>query len=105
MRRGGADFFVVAMRRGNARGEKGTGRSRWLGSTGNVKNPIINGPRRPSLGGHEPDDAKVHVRFCEGLERPLMMSSIMPSAKYSCSASRSNLKTKAPRRDATHKRK
>jgi len=33
MRRGGADCFVVAMKRGNARGAKEAGHRRWIGST------------------------------------------------------------------------
>jgi hypothetical protein len=35
MRRLGADCFVVALKRGNARGAKGAGHRHWLGSTGN----------------------------------------------------------------------
>src|ERR1700726_1181358 len=33
MRRGGADCFVVAMKRGNARGAKEAGHRRWIGPT------------------------------------------------------------------------
>src|SRR5712691_885062 len=35
----------------HARGAKGVGHQRWIGSTGNGRNPIINGRRQPSLGG------------------------------------------------------
>src|SRR5438874_133717 len=52
MRRLGADCFVVALKRGNARVER---RERviaiWLGSTGNGRNPMFNGRRQPSRGG------------------------------------------------------
>src|SRR6516165_12764814 len=43
-------FFVV-MKRGNARGAKGVGHRHWLGSTGNGRNPMVNGRRQPSRGG------------------------------------------------------
>src|SRR6266446_10803066 len=39
MRRRGADCPVVVMKRGNARGAKGAGHQRWIGSTGNGKEP------------------------------------------------------------------
>src|SRR6516162_5475113 len=51
MRRRGADCSVVVMKRGNARGAKGVGHRHWLGSTGNGRNPMINGRRQPSRGG------------------------------------------------------
>src|ERR1700751_6084004 len=51
MRRLGADCSVVVMKRGNARGAKGAGHRHWIGSTGNGRNPIINGRRQPSSGG------------------------------------------------------
>ena len=39
MRRLGAHCLVVVMKRGNARGAKGVGHQRWIGSTGNGTNP------------------------------------------------------------------
>src|SRR6516165_4455961 len=51
MRRIGADCFVVAEKRGNARGAKGAGHRHWFGSTGDGRNPRINGRRQPSRGG------------------------------------------------------
>ena len=45
MRRLGAHCLVVVMKRGNARGAKGVGHQRWIGSTGNGRSPIINGRR------------------------------------------------------------
>src|ERR1019366_8971376 len=45
MRRRGADCLVIALKPGNARGAKGAGHRHWLGSTGNGRNPMINGRR------------------------------------------------------------
>src|SRR5215467_12671416 len=67
MRRLGAHRLVVVMKRGNARGAKGVGHQRWIGSTGNGRNPIINGRRQPSLGGTSRMMREYHVRICEGL--------------------------------------
>src|SRR5215467_12594560 len=39
MRRLGADWSVVVVKRGNARGAKGAGHRHWRGSTGNGRNP------------------------------------------------------------------
>src|SRR5262249_53056079 len=67
MRRPGADCFVVAMKRGNARGAKGAGHRHWRGSTGNGRNPMFNGRRQPSCGGTSRMTRECHVRFCERL--------------------------------------
>src|SRR5580704_9620090 len=67
MRRLGAHCLVVVMKRGNARGAKGVGHQRWIGSTSNGRNPIINGRRQPSLGGTSRMMREYHVRICEGL--------------------------------------
>src|SRR6516225_4511004 len=67
MCRRGAHRLVVAMKRGNARGAKGAGHQRWIGSTGNGRNLIINGRRQPSLGGTSRMMREYHVRICEGL--------------------------------------
>src|SRR6266849_2419851 len=67
MRRLGAHCLVVVMKRGNARGAKGVGHQRWIGSTGNGRSPIINGRRQPSLGGTSRMMREYHVRICEGL--------------------------------------
>ena len=72
MRRLGAHCLVVAMKRGNARGAKGVGHQRWIGSTGvgstgSGRNPIINGRRQPSHGGTSRMMREYHVRICEGL--------------------------------------
>ena len=39
----------------------------WIGSTGNGRNPIINGRRQPSCGGTSRMMREYQVRFCEGL--------------------------------------
>src|SRR5665647_3578892 len=62
MRRRGADCLVIALKRGNARGAKGAGHRHWLGSTGNGRNPMINGRRHPSCGGTSRMNREVHVR-------------------------------------------
>jgi len=67
MRWGGADCLVVALKRGNARGAKGAGHRHWVGSTGNGRNPTINGRRQPSRGGTSRMMREYHVRICEGL--------------------------------------
>src|SRR5580698_10311748 len=72
MRRLGAPCLVVAMKRGNARGAKGVGHQRWIGSTGvgstgSGRNLIINGRRQPSHGGTSRMMREYHVRICEGL--------------------------------------
>jgi len=38
-----------------------------IGSTGNGRNPIINGGRQPSCGGTSRMNREVHVRICERL--------------------------------------
>ena len=72
MRRLGAHCLVVAMKRGNARGAKGVGHQRWIGSTGvgstgSGRNLIINGRRQPSHGGTSRMMREYHVRICEEL--------------------------------------
>src|SRR5262249_43205965 len=67
MRRGGADCPVVALKRRNGRGAKGAGHRHWVGSTGNGRNPTINGRRQPSRGGTSRMMREYHVRICEGL--------------------------------------
>jgi hypothetical protein len=57
---------VVALKRGNARGAKGAGHRHWVGSTGNGRNPTINGRRQPSRGGTSRMMREYHVRICEG---------------------------------------
>ena len=74
MRRLGAHCLAVAMKRGNARGAKGVGHQRWIGSTGvgstgSGRNRIINGRRQPSHGGTSRMMREYHVRICEGLGR------------------------------------
>jgi hypothetical protein len=39
----------------------------WLGSTGNGRNPMVNGRRQPSRGGTSRMTRECQVRFCEGL--------------------------------------
>src|SRR5450830_1808497 len=61
--RPGADCFVVAMKRGNARGAKGAGHRRWGASqlaTGGA--PILDGRRQPSRGGTSRMTRECHVR-------------------------------------------
>src|SRR5674476_171369 len=63
MRHPGADCFVVAMKRGNARGAKGAGHRRWGASqlaTGGA--PILDGRRQPSRGGTSRMTRECHVR-------------------------------------------
>src|ERR1039458_5815810 len=76
MRRLEADCFVVAKKRGNARGAKGAGHRHWIGSTGvgsnrqreelNV-NSMFNGRRQPSHGGTSRMMREYQVRICERL--------------------------------------
>src|SRR6516162_3314467 len=66
-RRLGADCSVVASKRGNARGAKGAGHRHWRGSTGNGRNPMINGRRQPSRGDTSRMTRECQVRFCERL--------------------------------------
>ena len=67
MRRLGADCLVVVMKRGNARGAKGAGHRHWRGSTGNGRNPLINGRRQPSCDGTSRISREAYVRICERL--------------------------------------
>jgi hypothetical protein len=67
MRRGGTDCFVVALKRGNARGAKEAGHRHWIGSTSNGRSPIISGRRQPSSDGMSRMNREVHVRICERL--------------------------------------
>src|SRR5215475_12965161 len=39
----------------------------WIGSTGNGRNPIVNGRRQPSCDGTSQMNREVHVRICERL--------------------------------------
>ena len=39
----------------------------WIGSTGNGRNPIVNGRRQPSCDGTSRMNREVHVRICERL--------------------------------------
>src|SRR6266566_1811517 len=50
MRRRGADCPIVVMKRGNARGAKGAGHRRWVGSTGDGQ-PATGGTRSSTEGG------------------------------------------------------
>ena len=67
MRRLGADCSVVASKRGNVRGAKGAGHRHRRGSTGNGRNPMINGRRQPSRGDTSRMTRECQVRFCERL--------------------------------------
>src|SRR5262249_28119722 len=67
MRRLGADYSVIVMKRGNARGAKGVGHRHCFGSTGNGRNPMFNGRRQPSCGGTSRMTRECQVRICEGL--------------------------------------
>src|SRR5258708_38924434 len=55
------------MKGGNARGAKGAGHRRWIGSTDNGRSPIIRGRRQPSCDGTSRMNREVHVRICERL--------------------------------------
>ena len=57
-RRPGADGFVVARKRGKARGAKGAGHRVESGSTGNRRNPIVSTEGGSLPRWHEPDDAR-----------------------------------------------
>ena len=46
---------------------KGAGHRHWVGSTGNGRNPTINGRRQPSRDGTSRMMREYHVRICEGL--------------------------------------
>src|SRR6267143_2490315 len=64
MRRIGADCSVVVMKRGNARGAKGAGHRRWIGSTDNGRSPVIGGRWEPSCDGMSRMMREYHVRMC-----------------------------------------
>src|SRR4029077_16144284 len=51
----------------NARGAKGAGHRRWVGSTGNGRNLTCNGRRQPSHGGTSRMMREHQVRICERL--------------------------------------
>jgi hypothetical protein len=71
MRPAGADCFVVAVKRGNARGAKGAGHSRrdqFMGQLLDRMNPLgFGGRRQPSMGGTSRISREAYVRFCERL--------------------------------------
>src|SRR6266496_1454774 len=67
MRRRRADCFVVAKKRGNARGAKGAGHRHWRGPTGNGRSSMFNGRRQPSCDGTSRMTRECQVRFCERL--------------------------------------
>ena len=48
-------------------GAKGAGHRRWVGSTGNGRNPTCNGRRQPSRGGTSRMMREYQVRICERL--------------------------------------
>src|SRR5262252_5484821 len=109
MRRLGAHCLVVVMKRGNARGAKGVGHQRWIGSTGNGRNPVINGRRRPSLGGTSRMMREYHVRICERLgvkfpgptrqERPSRSALSRDRCTLNCGSSRVSADTEDPTQD------
>ncbi len=69
MRRSGADGFVGARKRGNARGAKGVGHRGGSGSTGHRRNPpMLDGRRQLSTGGTSRMTRECPVRFCEGCD-------------------------------------
>ena len=67
MHRSGAHCFVVARKRGNARGAKGAGHPRREGVNGTPDELyVLDGRRQPSLGGTSRMNREVHV-LCERL--------------------------------------
>ena len=60
-------LFFLVMKRGIARGAKGAGHRRWIGSTDNGRSPIISGRRQPSCDGTSRMNREVHVRIRERL--------------------------------------
>ena len=48
-------------------GAKGAGHRHWRGSTGNGRNPLINGRRQPSCDGTSRISRETYVRLCERL--------------------------------------
>jgi hypothetical protein len=69
MRRPGADYLVVVMKRGNARGAKGVGHSRWQRRVnGQPEEPGgVSGRRQSSVGGTSRMTRECQVRICERL--------------------------------------
>src|SRR5262245_43060251 len=57
----------------------------WLGSTGNGRNPMINGRRQPSRGGTSRMTRECQVRFCErlGVKFPGPTRQQLPSRRMS----------------------
>src|SRR5258707_13618460 len=64
MGRIGVDCSAVVMKRGNARGAKGAGHRRWIGSTDNGRSPVIGGRGEPSCDGMSRMMREYHVRMC-----------------------------------------
>jgi hypothetical protein len=67
MRRLEADCFVVARKRGNARGAKAAGHRHWIGSTGVGSNPQREEPNVQWKAAafarwHEPDEVRASTR-------------------------------------------
>src|SRR5215813_8680607 len=62
----------------------------WIGSTGNGRNPIVNGRRQPSCDGTSRMNREVHVRICErlGVKCP---GPTRQSAKWQCFRANSTL--------------
>jgi hypothetical protein len=67
MRRRGADYPVVALKRGNARGAKGRAIAFEIGSTDNGRNPMFDGRRQPSRDGTSRMTRECQVRICDRL--------------------------------------
>jgi hypothetical protein len=65
----GADRPVVVMKRGNARGAKGAGHSRWdWWANGKPEEPTdVGGRRQSSVSGTSRMNREIHVRSCERL--------------------------------------
>jgi hypothetical protein len=76
MRCSGSDRPILVTMRGNARGAKGVGHSRWdRRVNGQPEEPAgVGGRRQPSLSGTSRVTGDGQARFCEGLEVKLLGS-------------------------------
>jgi len=76
MRCSGSDRPILVTMRGNARGAKGVGHSRWdRRVNGKPEEPAgVSGRRQPSLSGTSRVTGDGQARFCEGLEVKLLGS-------------------------------
>src|ERR1700739_3261560 len=70
----------------------------WIGSTGNGRNPIVNGRRQPSCDGTSRMNREVHFGICERLgvkcpgptrhSRPSLRAPALPDVRYTSNSNK-----------------